>query len=572
MNVERKYLYKMFLAGTYLGLLPNVTSEFTYTQLINTAGVDITIDVKQSLDTADEPVEPLQDELGNDITTETGEVITTERSTELVGVKGSGAIIASGNDIEIWEVSDDYPSGVLVFSGYISEWKGQVDGASILSLRAISDGTDMDDYIIGDNAFILEESSVYDGNAQFLARVGQVTPFGAYMFGQEYTFTPGFILSNHTLHLALGDVSQAIYPTIANVTLNIYEGAPLGAKTLLVSITTPITNVYPTFSDISFILPTAITFEDGTRYFFTVTADDYVMLGSRSSTTYPRMYSGDGTNLTAQFGVDMNIAFGLYSGDLLTDANYSNVDPADIVRDAIDESYTPQGGLVNYSGSSIEDAGTSVSYSFRMATMLDVVNKARELAPANWYWFVDPATQLLTFKSTSATPDHLFIKGRHLGEIEISSTIENITNVIYFTGGPTAGVNLLKKFIDTDSLAVNRLNMKKLNDNRVVSAGDAQTLSENYMDENSDEEFLATITVLATTYDIKLINPGDTVGVRGLGNFVDRLVLQVHGLRRHADFVTLTLGKLPFRNDMYVESLKRALDDEQTLDNPDVPS
>lgn len=572
MIVERRHVYKVFLDGQYLGMLQNVVSQFGYTQQINTPGTETNIDVSQSLDTASEPVEPLQDELGNSITTEDGQVITTERSTELIGVKGSGAIIASGNDVEIWEISDDHPNGVLVFSGYMSRWKGKIGSGDNISIKVISEGIDTDDYIIGDNAFVLEHASVYDGNAQFLARVGQVTPFGAYMFGQEYTFTPGFILSNHTLHLALGDVSQAIYPTVANITLNIYQGDPLGASTLVSSVTTAMTNVYPTFSDISMILPTPITIQDGVRYFFTVTADDYVMLGSRSSTTYPRMYSGNGTNLTSQFGVDMNIAFGLYSGDILTDANYTDQDPGDMVRSAMDNSYSPQGGVVVYTVSSIDDAGVLVSHQFKMATLLDVIKQARNYAGGNFYWYVDPATRVLYFKATATTATHRFIKGRHVGDTEVSSNIEGIVNVVYFTGGPTAGVNLLKKFTDTNSLARNRINMQKMSNNRVTGATQAQVLAENLMDEHSEEDFLMVLKVLASTYDIDSINPGDTVTVEGNGNFIDHLVLQITSLHRARNFVELIVGELPIRADMLTQKLKNDIDDVQTLDNPDVPS
>jgi hypothetical protein len=62
MEIERTYQYKVFRNNVYLGLLPNVTSDFSYRQPINTGGVKMEVVISQTLDTSPEDVVPLETE------------------------------------------------------------------------------------------------------------------------------------------------------------------------------------------------------------------------------------------------------------------------------------------------------------------------------------------------------------------------------------------------------------------------------------------------------------------------------------------------------------------------------
>src|SRR6185369_3007894 len=116
MDVELSYQYKIYRDGIYLGQLPNVKSEFGYDQDINTPATEITVVVGQSFDTAHDPIEPIETEDGQLLTTENGLTLETERAVENIGVKDSGTLLANFNDLVVWEYSPDYPNGKIVFT------------------------------------------------------------------------------------------------------------------------------------------------------------------------------------------------------------------------------------------------------------------------------------------------------------------------------------------------------------------------------------------------------------------------------------------------------------------------
>ena len=76
---KKRYVHKISRNGEYLGVLPYVSSEFELHQNLYTVGAQLTIEVGQSADTANLPVEDLLDEAGNALLAEDGSHITTER-------------------------------------------------------------------------------------------------------------------------------------------------------------------------------------------------------------------------------------------------------------------------------------------------------------------------------------------------------------------------------------------------------------------------------------------------------------------------------------------------------------
>lgn len=573
MSVERRNLYKVFRSGVYLGLLPTPTNDFSYSQDINTASTEIEIEIPQTLDVSGQSVEPIETQDGLPLQTENELTVTTERATENVGVSTSGRLIANGNDIEVWEYSDNHPNGVIVFSGYQSRMRGRVGEGDVLTLTIISNGRDLDDYIFGNDDFTLLISQTLTGD-----------DFGIWASrraGQGFTTTAGqttlakIVLRLLTVSAQTRTVTMKLWNSEA-------QAQPLGATPLA---TTSISLNNINYAEYDFVFPSPIVVTPNTYYFFSIEVDAASIfsdvntwLGFDAGAASP--YAGgsgkrsEGYAAWLEFTTNTDFYFKIYSGSLLTNAVFTSADPSDMVTDAID-GYQSQGGDVTYTGSSIELTGYSLDYTFVTATVLEIIEKARELAPANFYWFVDPATNVITFKQTETTAEHTFTLGRHLNSIQIEATIENIKNVVYFIGGPTAGVNLLALYTDVASLNTNRRGMARLTDNRIPVADEpsAASIADSYMDERNSEDYLADpITILAETYDISTIKLGQTVSVQGFGNFIDTLVMQITSLERTLTYAQLTLGTLPFKSDAYVDKIKRKLDSVQTLDNPNAPS
>lgn len=568
--VETRHIYKVYRDNEYLGLLPYVISDFSYPQEINTVAAETSIQLLQPFDVAHEATEPILTEDGEPILDEAGHEITTEGALPIVGDKDSGLIIANGNKVEVWEISDYDVNGELVFSGYQTRLRAGLT-SSVVELVIISDGSDMSNYIFGNETnFVSEVSQTTEVYPAVLSRGNQGGSWPPYL-AQSFT-GHDFVLSNIQLKVALGSEELGIYPTSATVTVNVYSGTPSGTKTLLSTASKLITNVIPTYAFTNFTLAAPIDLSPSTQYFFTASADDLVSVKFADTSVYANGngFLGylDGSWLSVS---TIDLTFKLMSGVLKVDAIFTSYDPSDMVRDTLDG----YGGVITYTPSSIDNTGYNIDYTHKMALASEIVAKARELSPANYYYYVSPASAVLYFKETSTTPVHTFIVGRHITELDYESTIEYIKNVVYFTGGPTAGENLLKKYTLPSSLAINRVGLERLADNRIVTANEAsaEAIANSLMEENSSEVHIADpVTIHASTYDIRTINLGDTVQVKASGNYIETLLFQITSLRRYTDSIELRFGKLPIRSSAYVDDIKRKLEKEQTLGNPDAPS
>lgn len=226
------------------------------------------------------------------------------------------------------------------------------------------------------------------------------------------------------------------------------------------------------------------------------------------------------------------------------------------------------------------NTGVSATYTFKVQTMLQAIQAVATLAPANWYWYVDPASNILYFSSANTTADIQVVRGRHINTLDIEATKENIINNVYFTGGDDGtGVNIFVQ--EQAALGTNRVGLGQLNDNRVSFNGQAskaaaivvaQTIADAFLSDNSSETYQTNITIQDTTMDINLFNLGMVVGFAGFGTFVDNLLLQIVGINYTPDQVTLQLGNLPVRTSAAIEQINSQLGYEQTLDNPTSPS
>src|SRR3954468_18509769 len=111
---SKKFLYKIYKDGTFLGILPNVVSEFGYSQDINTGGPQLQVKLAATLNDvgADTVSETLSDETGDEITDETGNALLV--SFEYVF---NDIPIDLGNEVAAWMYYDGAVNGTKVFDG-----------------------------------------------------------------------------------------------------------------------------------------------------------------------------------------------------------------------------------------------------------------------------------------------------------------------------------------------------------------------------------------------------------------------------------------------------------------------
>lgn len=569
-TLEKTYLYKVSRNGVFLGNLPNVASEFKYSQDINAAGSAVQVVVNETIDRS-EIAEPIETEDGQILQDESGNTIYAERAPDAVGDGNPVALIRNNNDVAIYEISDTYPTGKLVFSGYISRWKARFS-ANTIEFTILSYGTELDNYVIQGSETLDQQNTTQDVD---------FTVSGATGSGFGQTITVGGSVDN-MISIAIKariDIAETNPQTAIIELWNNPSDAAAGINRLAYaerSITNPAN--FPNCAEYVVTFPTPAEFTAGQQVFVTATAPtgSIYFIGADSTngyaagTSYGRSMTGAPWVVTAPTAYDMY--FKTYYTAGATSSPFTSQDPTAIVRTIID-SYVNRGGTINYASGTTILTGLSVSYTFKINTVLEGIRKALELSPYDWYWYVDVATSILYFKETSTTADHTMILGQHIQDLEIQQTIENVKNAVYLSGGDVGGgVNLFLYLADAASLAANRVGLARISDNRVTLTATATAIAQNFLDENSDPVYESTLEVNADAYDITLFKPGQTIGFSGFANFIDNLILQIVSINYTPDKVTLGLGVLPKKSTVDVEELKRAVKDLETVDNPSIPS
>lgn len=570
MAVERKYLYKVSRDGEFLGVLNNVTSEFGYTNEINTAGSSTRITVQSTADVASQSIEAIQTEAGIDITDESSNLLLIERQPDIVGNTNSNALIRNDNDVEVIEFSPENPNGQTVFTGRISKWGSSfgVDNEEI-KIDVLGYGSELDNYIIQAGGYTLDQeqaSTDYIGLQFSTSGSSETIEVGqSFVAGASVTSLAKISVDLHCI----------INPT-ATAVLTFGRGTPDNQLEVLATVSKTVDYtgaVSHAFVDFSF---EPVTIVPGQTYFFTLYSNPIrpssggPAFYARVDTTEPYTngiayyYSNDFGWYT--YGGD--ITFRTYTNGGSVVSNFLNADVTDIVTDIIDD-FNGRGGIVTYSPSTVETTGVIVDYDYKLNTILEGIKKARTLAPANWYWYIDPATNLLWFKSAATVADWLFIRGKHIAELEIGVTVERRKNVVYFTGGDTgSGENLFVTGTDSTSTGSPR-GLERLTDNRVTLTDTATTIVTGFLDENAGEQYETTVRLEADQgIDLNDVAPGQMIGFAGFNSFVDDLLLQIVSVKHSPDYVDLSLGVPPRRASITLETIRRNLNEVQTVDNP----
>jgi hypothetical protein len=171
------------------------------------------------------------------------------------------------------------------------------------------------------------------------------------------------------------------------------------------------------------------------------------------------VFTGYISMYTSQYGTTENTVVSIFSygADLdnyiLMDGNntrvpYLSQDPSAILTNALSK-FNTDGGIISYfkdanplTDDTVDDTGTIVTYTFNGNTLLEVIKKCLELAPTDWFFYPDLATNLLYFKPRPSSPKHYFYLGKHVLNLSLEKTMEGITNDVLFTGGKPTSLSI----------------------------------------------------------------------------------------------------------------------------------
>lgn len=210
------------------------------------------------------------------------------------------------------------------------------------------------------------------------------------------------------------------------------------------------------------------------------------------------------------------LATDVFKDGTTTTIAYTAEDVGAVMQDIIDKFNAAYGYEVfSYTSTSIPTAGQDIDYTFQRKTYREAMDKARELAPATHYFYIDE-TNLVTFKPIPTTPTHSFTLGRHFSALSVSKSIEKIRNGLLIWDGVSGGTPVHKLYTDSASQARYGRRTQIETDYGIVES-DADLYAARFLLENKEPETILTVDIMDNNanedgmgYDIESIQPGDT--------------------------------------------------------------
>lgn len=196
-----------------------------------------------------------------------------------------------------------------------------------------------------------------------------------------------------------------------------------------------------------------------------------------------------------------------------TEVVYSSQDPSVIFKDIIDK----YNSTIDYTASSVETSGTTVSYTFTFITYLEAIKKTLELCPAYWYWYIDANNAIYLSSTNFDTVNHKLYLGKEVSEITAKKSIDELKNIVYFKGGGSPP--LYKKYERTSSQTAYGIREEQISDERVTVTATAQIIADKFLDEKDHPISIVSIKIFDDSmdtskgYDIESLKPGQMIQI-----------------------------------------------------------
>jgi hypothetical protein len=451
--------------------------------------------------------------------------------------------------------------GTLVYNGLVSAWESDYDENNI-TINLLSYGVELSNYLVQVGAGdIVAENETWDST---------ITIYPAIKSGNNIWLvaqTLDFSVDTTIRKIVVGVFSNFEITRSYKLTLVLAEGepsdwsAPLGSVTINTTIT-------PEENWLEFTFASTIAIDASKNYYFYIanyTGDSTYELDLLVDTgalyADGEVYTHNKVDFTLQ---SYDLAFYIESGDTTLGNQFNSADPSQIVETLLD-TYNSLGGTIT--AGEIATTNTVVSYTFKFNTYLEAINKCLELAPANWWWRVDVATNYLYFLPRDGVAEHTFIKGKHIQGLQIRYTLEQMKNTGYFIGGETAGVNLVTSYNAQSSINQYGSWLETITDNRVTLQDTADLLIQNAIGQSKDPVFAATVKINSSTYNTNNVKVGQVISLRNYNTVIESILFQIMAKATTPDYIELTLTLLSPTVSKRVEDIKRNLLLKETENN-----
>lgn len=251
-------------------------------------------------------------------------------------------------------------------------------------------------------------------------------------------------------------------------------------------------------------------------------------------------------------------------------------DPSTMLQEIITQYRTNNAAAkINYTADSIDATSTARSYIFQALFYDEIFDVIRDLAPANWYWYIG-ADNIVHFHLKPTTATHDFIYGKHFRKIDVFKNMEQISNGYLFKGGSDAQL-IYKNYLDATSVALYERRTAKKSDSRVTDTTTADSWADSYLDEMKNPIVKTTIEIADGNYDTKggydidKINPGDTCKFSNLDpvtskTFSDNMLITK--VEYAPEKAILEIESVPIDLATQIFLIQKRLNERETTDVP----
>ena len=202
---------------------------------------------------------------------------------------------------------------------------------------------------------------------------------------------------------------------------------------------------------------------------------------------------------------------------------------------------------INYSSTSVESCGNTLTYSFTGVFYLEALTKCLEAAPTNWYWYIG-ADNIIKFQGKPNQATHTFMFGKDFKNIKIEKNMESVVNSVLVSNNDT----ILKRFKDNTSIDSFDDRWEIKSDERVTDSTTATNMGDSALAEKKDADVRVVVEILDNNgaesgYDIESIQPGNTCRFTGFNDTTSEIFsnnMFIKGVDYTPDMVILEIESL----------------------------
>lgn len=512
----------------------------------------------------------------------TGTTLDTNLEVDVYGYWGEFVNLTTEADEPILTEDDDFimaedgaPQGRPVFTGYISNVEVDLSDASNVTASILSHAQELKNIMLQTQDTAQVSFAAWDGSGSLGTAGGG--PDDTAVIYQTFTANANFNMRRITMP-ARGWLGNVVSVSIQAGTPAAPVGAVLGGASDVVRAAAD----SGTWNDLNFDFGDVIPLVNGTQYFITITSAGAKTGGNP---TYPVAiktgtgYAGGSAWYANKTGPLTNMSttsmlFTAWKNGGATTVTFNSYDPGAMVKEIIKFGQL-RGSRVTYTADSIDLANTSPSTTMQTNTLDDAIGNALNAAPAGWYFYFDPAYNVVHFHKKPTKVTRYIIKGRNFINGKLKKTIETLINDVYFSGAGTPAV-----FIHLADTTLKRRGLKKMSDTRYSDTTSMAIVAQSDIDAYNNAIWAGEAEILqapATTTraadaPLEDINVGILVGFIGFGSTIDVLKLQVVSRNYKADTAPLSLSYNAPPVSKRVEDIKRALEQDDMANNPTAPT